>query len=800
MKYNPQDFEKKWQDKWFSSGLYEAKDFDEKPKKYVLVEFPYPSGDGVHMGHTRNWVMLDAYARFFRMNGYNVMYPMGWDAFGLPAENYAIKTKRNPKDIIKENTDIFRRQLKSLGISFDWSREIDTTDPEYYKWTQWIFLKLYEHGLAYQAEAKVNWCPKCKVVCANEEVIDGKHERCDSTVEFRDMLQWYLKITAYADKLADDLDLVDFPDSVVSAPRNWIGRSYGAEVIFKTENKEVDIKVFTTRPDTLFGCTYMVVSPEYSELDKLVTEEQKEEVDSYVEKASKKSELDRMSDEKEKTGVFTGSYAINPVNNEEIPIWIGDYVLASYGTGAIMAVPGHDQRDWDFAKKYGLSIVEVIKGGDVSKEAYEDVDSGVLVNSGFLDGLNVDDAIEKINQYLEKNNLGETKVNYHLRDWLFSRQRYWGEPFPIIHCDECGIVPVPEKELPVELPEVDDYAPTGTGESPLANIKDWVNVECPKCGKDARRETDTMPNWAGSSWYFLRYCDPNNNECFADQEKLNYWMPVDIYDGGSEHITLHLLYSRFWHKFLYDIGLVPTKEPYAKRRMHGVVLGEGGVKMSKSLGNVVTPDDMVNNYSADVARTYVMFMGPFENTCEWNDEAVQGVNRFLKRFFEMVIDRFESVQKEEDHDVEIGLNNLIKKLTNDIPELKFNTSVASFMEFVNNYKMYNFTLEQLKKILILLAPFAPHMAEELWGRIAQPYSVHQQEWPNYDEDMLIEDTLEIPVQVNGKVRGRINIPNNASNDDVKQLVLNDKVLSNYIDGEVKDFIYIPGKIINVVCG
>ncbi len=797
--YNHKKIEKKWQDKWEKENFYQAEDFSDKPKKYILVEFPYPSGDGLHVGHARSYTALDVMSRKMHMQGDNVLYPIGWDAFGLPAENFAIKKGIHPSIAVEKNIANFKRQLKSLGVSFDWSREINTTDPKYYKWTQWIFLKFLGKGLAYQKEMPINWCPSCKIGLANEEVIDGKCERCGHETEKRKIKQWMLKITEYADKLLEDLNKVDYLDKIKIQQENWIGRSEGAEVDFEIAGEKVT--VFTTRPDTLFGCTYMVLSPEHDLIKKLKDKiENIKEVEEHIDEARKKTEIERSAEDKEKTGIkLEGVMAVNPANNKEIPVFIADYVLVDYGTGAIMAVPAHDKRDFEFAKKYGLDIVEVISGGEPQKEAYSG--EGLNVNSDFLDGLETNEAKEKIIKWLQEKNIGKKAVNYKLRDWIFSRQHYWGEPIPVIHCDKCGIVPVKEKDLPVELPYVEKYEPTETGESPLAAMEDWVNTKCPKCGSDAKRETDTMPNWAGSSWYFLRYIDPQNNEKFVDEEKLKYWLPVDLYNGGMEHTTLHLLYSRFWHKFLYDQGLVPTSEPYASRRSHGMILAEDGKKMSKSLGNVINPDEIVEKVGADTLRVYEMFMGPFNQAIGWNTDSVIGVHRFLKRVWILKDKVNENV--EENKEVEKVLHQSIKKVTEDIDNMKFNTAVAQLMILVNELeKQDEISIGVYKKFIVLLTPFAPHITEELWVGLPgnkEAESIFKQPWPEYDDSKIEEGSFELVIQINGKFKGGMVMNKDMNQDDTKREVLeNDRFKKYFEDKEIKKIIFVKNKLINFV--
>jgi leucyl-tRNA synthetase len=795
--YEPKQIEKKWQEIWQNEKAFAATTEYTKPKFYALVEFPYPSGQGLHVGHPRPYTALDIVARKRRMQGYNVLYPMGWDAFGLPTENYAIKNHIHPAIVTKNNVKRFKDQLQALGYSFDWDREINTTDPNYYKWTQWIFLKLFKAGLAYKTEMPINWCTSCKVGLANEEVVNGKCERCGSEVIHKVRSQWMLKITAYADKLIDDLDGLDYIERVKVQQKNWIGRSYGAEVDFSLKNKEEKLRIYTTRPDTLFGVTYMVISPEHPYIEKFQNEiENWDEVIAYREQAAKKSDFERSELAKEKTGVpLKGITAINPVNGKEIPIWVSDYVLMSYGTGAIMAVPAHDERDWEFAKKFDLPIIEVVAGGNVQEAAFTDVATGKLVNSGFLTGLEVADAKKKIIQWLSENGVGEPKKNYKLRDWVFSRQRYWGEPIPIVKCDKCGYVAIPESELPLELPEVESYMPTDTGESPLSAMTDWVNTTCPCCGGPAKRETDTMPQWAGSSWYFLRYTDPANDEALASPEALKYWLPVDWYNGGMEHTTLHLLYSRFWHKFLYDQGAVPTPEPYQKRTSHGMILGENGEKMSKSRGNVINPDDIVNEFGADTLRTYEMFIGAFDLAASWSQEGVKGCRRFLDRVWKLG----DMVTEEEGYsqDMETKMHQTIKKVSSDYENLKFNTAIAAMMALVNDfYKKGSVTRGEFATLITLLNPVAPHITEELWQESGFQGRLYQSSWPEYDETKTVENTVEVAVQINGKTRATVTIAKDASKEDA--LAAGKEALGNKLTGNIVKEIYVPGRIINIV--
>ncbi len=797
--YNFAKIEKKWQDRWLESGVFEAEANSEKPKYYCMVEFPYPSGQGLHVGHPRSYTALDLVARKRRMEGYNVLYPMGWDAFGLPTENYAIQHKIHPAIVTRDNIKNFKKQLQSLGYSFDWSREVNTTDPEYYKWTQWIFLQLFKHGLAYKKEMSVNWCPSCKVVLANEEVINGGCERCGTQVEHRVKSQWMLKITAYADRLIDDLEGVNFIDRVKTQQINWIGRSHGAEVVFKTTAGD-DLKIYTTRPDTLFGATYMVVSPEHEFLKKWETKLSNwAEVQDYQRFAATKSDFERTEVNKEKTGVrLEGVNAINPVNQKEIPIFISDYVLATYGTGAIMAVPGHDQRDYEFAKKFNLPIVEVVAGGDLSEAAYVDIESGTMVNSGMLDGLSVNDAKQKITDWLVAEGIGEAKTNFKLRDWVFSRQRYWGEPIPIVYCEHCGHVAIPEEELPLRLPEVESYEPTENGESPLAALADWVNTTCPNCGGEAKRETDTMPQWAGSSWYFMRYTDPHNSEALASPEALKYWLPLDWYNGGMEHTTLHLLYSRFWYKFLYDIGVAPSPEPYQKRTSHGMILGENGEKMSKSRGNVVNPDDIVREFGADTMRLYEVFIGDFEKPAIWNTASIKGCQRYLERLWALADQVVPG--KEYSQDLETIFHQTIRKVGSDIESLKGNTAVAQLMTLLNRVSDKGQVNEaEYKTILLLTNPFAPHITEELWEIKAFGGKVTDQAWPSYEEAKTVEKQVELAVQVNGKVRGKIVVDQDAAEAEVLALAKAADKIHGLLEGKVlvKE-LYVKGRLVNFV--
>ena len=799
MKHEFKEIEPKWQKKWAESHVFHAENDYTKPKYYALVEFPYPSGQGLHVGHPRSYTALDIVARKRRMQGYNVLYPMGWDAFGLPTENFAIKNHIHPEIVTAQNVAHFKAQLQSLGLSFDWDREINTTDPAYYKWTQWIFLQLFKKGLAYKKEMSVNWCTSCKCVLANEEVVNGVCERCGSEVIHKVKSQWMLKITAYAQRLIDDLSDVNYLERVKTSQINWIGRSTGAEVEFDTTGGD-KLKIYTTRPDTLFGATYMVMSPEHPYIEKWADRiGNMEEIRAYQEVSARKSDFERTEMAKDKTGVrLAGVAAINPVNGKEIPIFISDYVLMSYGTGAIMAVPGHDTRDWEFAKKFGLPIIEVVKGGDVEKEAFTDCATGIMVNSGFLDGMTVEDAKKAIVKWLEKQKKGETKVNYKLRDWVFSRQRYWGEPIPLVNCPKCGWVAIPESELPLRLPEVESYEPTDNGESPLAKLTDWVKTTCPCCGGPAERETDTMPQWAGSSWYFLRYCDPHNANALAAKEALDYWMPVDWYNGGMEHTTLHLLYSRFWHKFLYDIGVVSCKEPYAKRTSHGMILGENGEKMSKSRGNVVNPDDVIAQYGADTLRMYEMFIGDFEKTAPWNTSSIKGSKRFLERVAALT----DMMTQEDGYSAELegSFHKLIKKVSEDIEGLKCNTAIAAMMSVLNEiYDKGSVTRGELMTFITLLNPFAPHITEEINEAIGGKEMLAKVKWPEYDPAKCVDADVEIAVQVSGKIKARLMIPSDSTEESVKALVMaNDSVKAALEGKTVLKEIYVKGKLYNIV--
>ncbi len=798
MAYEFDRIEKKWQGIWEQEKPYAAKTGDPRPKWYGLIEFPYPSGQGLHVGHPRPYTAMDIVARKRRMQGFNVLFPIGYDAFGLPTENYAIKNHMHPHDVTRRNVANFTAQLKMLGFGFDWDRMVDTTDPTYYKWTQWIFLQLWKKGLAYKATMPVNWCTSCKCVLANEEVVEGVCERCGSPVIQKEKSQWMLRITAYAQRLIDDLDEVDYIERVKIQQRNWIGRSEGAEVDFQTTAGD-KMRIFTTRCDTLFGVTYMVMSPEHALLAKwMPLLKNADAVRAYQDAAAHKSELERTELSKEKTGVrLEGVAAVNPVNGEEIPIFISDYVLATYGTGAIMAVPGHDSRDWDFAKKFDLPIIEVVKGGNVDEAAYTDCETGELVNSGFLNGLPVEQAKEKMIAWLEEQGVGERKVNYKLRDWVFSRQRYWGEPIPMVNCPQCGWVPVPEEDLPVLLPEVESYEPTDTGESPLSKMRDWVECKCPKCGGPAERETDTMPQWAGSSWYFLRYMDPHNDKALASPEALRYWSPVDWYNGGMEHTTLHLLYSRFWHKFLYDIGVVPTKEPYAKRTSHGMILGEGGVKMSKSRGNVVNPNDVVAKYGADTLRLYTMFIGDFEKAAAWSDEAVKGCKKFLDRVWALA--EAGPVGDEVSRANEALLHRTIKKVSDDIEEMKFNTAIAAMMTLVNEFYKSKPSKGDMKILLLLLSPFAPHVTEEMWQMLGFEGRAMAQSWPEYDEAKTVEQEKELAVQVNGKLKSTVKVPAGADDDTVLAAARADGKVARAMEGmELVKTIVVKDRLVNLI--
>lgn len=803
MSFNHREIEKKWQRYWEEHKTFKTTEEDGKRKFYALDMFPYPSGAGLHVGHPEGYTATDILARMKRMQGYNVLHPMGWDAFGLPAEQYALDTGNDPAEFTKKNIDNFRRQIKSLGFSYDWDREVNTTDPNYYKWTQWIFLKLYEKGLAYIDEVPVNWCPALGTVLANEEVIDGKSERGGHPVIRKPMKQWMLRITAYADRLLEDLEELDWPESIKEMQRNWIGRSEGAHVHFAIDGHEETFTVFTTRPDTLFGATYAVLAPEHPLVEKITTPEQKGAVEAYLQQIQSKSDLERTDLAKEKTGVFTGAYAINPVNGEKLPIWIADYVLMSYGTGAIMAVPAHDERDYEFAKKFNLPIKEVVAGGDVSKEPY--TGDGEHINSDFLNGLNKEEAIKKMIEWLEANGKGEKKVSYRLRDWLFSRQRYWGEPIPIIHWEDGTMTSVPEEELPLVLPKTDEIKPSGTGESPLANIEEWVNVVDPKTGKKGRRETNTMPQWAGSCWYYLRYIDPHNSEQLADPGKLKKWLPVDIYIGGAEHAVLHLLYARFWHKFLYDIGVVPTKEPFQKLFNQGMILGENNEKMSKSKGNVVNPDDIIESHGADTLRLYEMFMGPLEASIAWSTKGLDGARRFLDRVWRLFVEENgelnpKIVENPETDTLERVYHQTVKKVTEDYEAIRFNTAISQLMVFINEaYKAPVLPKAYMEGFVKLLSPVCPHIAEELWEKLGHTNTIAYEAWPAYDEAKLVEDEVEIVVQVNGKVRAKVSVPADASKEQLEQIAMEDAKIKEQIEGKtVRKVIAVPGKLVNIV--
>ncbi|MEB7772584.1 leucine--tRNA ligase [Kurthia gibsonii] len=803
MSFNHQEIEKKWQKYWDEHQSFKTVNDDLKPKFYALDMFPYPSGAGLHVGHPEGYTATDILSRFKRMQGYNVLHPMGWDAFGLPAEQYALDTGNDPAEFTAQNIATFKRQIQELGFSYDWDREINTTDPSYYKWTQWIFIQLYKKGLAYIDEVAVNWCPALGTVLANEEVIDGKSERGGHPVERRPMKQWMLKITAYADRLIDDLEDVDWPENIKDMQRHWIGRSEGAEVDFKIKGTDKQFRVFTTRPDTLFGATYTVLAPEHEFVKDITTPEQKEAVQAYLDQVKMKSDLERTDLAKEKTGVFTGAYAINPINGQEVPIWIADYVLASYGTGAIMAVPAHDERDYEFAKQFDLPIIPVLEGGNIEEAAF--TEDGPHINSGFLNGLDKEEGIQKAIAWLEENKVGEKKVTYRLRDWLFSRQRYWGEPIPIIHWEDGSITTVPEDQLPLELPKTKDIHPSGTGESPLANIAEWVNVVDPETGMKGRRETNTMPQWAGSSWYFLRYIDPHNTEAIADPELLKRWLPVDIYIGGQEHAVLHLLYARFWHKVLYDLGVVPTKEPFQKLFNQGMILGEGNEKMSKSKGNVVNPDDIIESHGADTLRLYEMFMGPLEASIPWSTNGLDGARRFLDRVWRLFINEetgalADKIQDSNDTTLEKVYNQTVQKVTDNNENIRFNTSISQMMVFINEcYKAEVVPTAYAEGFVKMLSPIAPHLAEELWAKLGHTESITYAEWPTYDETKLVDDEVEIVVQINGKVRAKLLVAKDASREDLEKAALENENVQEHIDGkEIKKLIAVPGKLVNIV--
>lgn len=802
MSFNHREIEKKWQAYWEENKTFKTDVYKEGKKFYVLDMFPYPSGSGLHVGHPEGYTATDIIARMKRMQGYNVLHPMGWDAFGLPAEQYALDTGNDPAEFTQKNIENFRRQIKSLGFSYDWDREINTTDPNYYKWTQWIFIKLYEKGLAYIEEVPVNWCPALGTVLANEEVIDGKSERGGHPVIRKPMKQWVLKITAYADRLLEDLEELDWPESIKEMQRNWIGRSEGAEITFQVDGHDETFQVFTTRPDTLFGSTYAVLSPEHPLVKKITTPDQREAVEQYIEQTQTKSDLERTDLAKEKTGVFTGAYAINPVNQKKIPIWIADYVLMSYGTGAIMAVPAHDERDYEFAKKFGLEIVEVVEGGNIEEAAY--TGDGKHIHSDFLNGLNNEEAIQKMIEWLEKEGIGKKKVTYRLRDWVFSRQRYWGEPIPIIHWEDGTMTTVPEEELPLTLPKAKEIKPSGTGESPLANIPEWLYVEDPETGKKGRRETNTMPQWAGSSWYYLRYIDPHNDEALADKELLEKWLPVDLYIGGAEHAVLHLLYARFWHKFLYDIGVVPTKEPFQKLFNQGMILGENHEKMSKSKGNVVNPDDIVESHGADTLRLYEMFMGPLDASKAWSTDGLDGARRFLDRVWRLFVKDdgalSDKIQDTTGGELEKVYHQTVKKVTEDFENLHFNTGISQLMVFVNEaYRAEVIPKEYAEGFVKLLSPVCPHIAEELWAKLGHEGTIAYEPWPEYDEDKLIDDEIEIVVQVNGKVRAKLMVHREATKEELEKIALNNEKVQDHISGKtIRKVIAVPGKLVNIV--
>ncbi|KMN43560.1 leucine--tRNA ligase [Bacillus sp. LK2] len=800
MSFNHQEIEKKWQGYWEENKTFRTPDETEKPKFYALDMFPYPSGAGLHVGHPEGYTATDILSRMKRMQGYNVLHPMGWDAFGLPAEQYALDTGNSPAEFTEHNINTFRNQIKSLGFSYDWDREVNTTDPNYYKWTQWIFLKLFEKGLAYVDEVPVNWCPALGTVLANEEIIDGKSERGGHPVERRPMRQWMLKITAYGDRLLEDLDELDWPESLKDMQRNWIGRSEGAEVHFNIDGTDEKFTVFTTRPDTLFGASYCVLAPEHALVADITTAEQKEAVEAYINSVKMKSDLERTELAKEKTGVFTGAYAVNPVNGEKLPIWIADYVLATYGTGAVMAVPAHDERDYEFASTFNLPMKEVVKGGDISKEAY--TGDGAHVNSAFLDGLNKEEAIVKMIEWLEVTSAGNQKVTYRLRDWLFSRQRYWGEPIPVIHWEDGIMTAVKEEELPLVLPKTENIRPSGTGESPLANIDEWVNVVDPETGKKGRRETNTMPQWAGSCWYYLRYIDPNNSEALVDPEKVKQWLPVDIYIGGAEHAVLHLLYARFWHKVLYDIGVVPTKEPFQQLFNQGMILGENNEKMSKSKGNVVNPDDIVASHGADTLRLYEMFMGPLDASIAWSENGLDGARRFLDRVWRLFVqdngELSEKITDAPNKELEKAYHQTVKKVTEDYAELRFNTAISQMMVFINDaYKAETLPKEYVEGFVKMIAPVAPHIGEELWSKLGSNETITYASWPTFDESKLVEDEVEIVVQIMGKVRAKLTMKKDASKEEMEQLAL--EAIKEQIEGKtVRKVIVVPGKLVNVV--
>lgn len=803
MSFNHKSIEPKWQKYWQDHQSFKVTEDEDKENFYALDMFPYPSGQGLHVGHPEGYTATDIISRMKRAQGYNVLHPMGWDAFGLPAEQYALDTGNDPAEFTEKNIQTFKRQINALGFSYDWEREINTTDPDYYKWTQWIFIKLYEKGLAYEAEVAVNWCPALGTVLANEEVIDGKSERGGHPVYRKPMKQWMLKITAYADRLLEDLEEVDWPEHIKDMQRNWIGKSEGANVTFKVKDSERDFTVFTTRPDTLFGATYAVLAPESDLIQQIVSEDQKEAVEAYIKDVSVKSDLERTDLNKDKSGVFTGAYAVNPVNGQELPIWIADYVLASYGTGAIMAVPAHDERDFEFAKKYDLEIIPVLEGGNVEEAAF--TEDGKHINSEFLDGMNKEEAIASMIEYLEKEKVGEEKITYRLRDWLFARQRYWGEPIPVIHWENGTTTTVPESELPIELPKTDKIQPSGTGESPLAVIEDWVNVVDPETGMKGKRDTNTMPQWAGSSWYFLRFIDPKNTEQLADPEKLKKWLPVDLYIGGAEHAVLHLLYVRFWHKFLYDLDVVPTKEPFERLYNQGMILGENNEKMSKSKGNVVNPDDVVEEFGADTLRVYEMFMGPLDAAIAWSTDGLEGSRKFLDRVWRLLVDEEDKLRDRittiNDGSLDVVYHQTVKKVTQDFENLQFNTGISQLMVFVNAaYKAEGLPIEYIKGFLKMLAPVAPHVGEELWSRISQTdESISYEAWPTYDEAKLVTDEVEVVFQINGKIRGKATASKDISKDDLEKLALENDNIKEHLEGKtVRKVIVVPGKLVNIV--
>jgi len=795
-KYNFKEIEVKWQKYWEDNNLFLFKN-NKKEKKYILDMFPYPSGDGLHIGHSEGYTATDIISRYYRHKGFNVLHPMGWDAFGLPTENFAIKTGKHPKDITEKNVNNFRRQLKSLGYSYNWNNEVNTTDPDYYKFTQWIFLQLFKKGLAYESIVPINWCPSCLTGLANEEVVGGKCDRCNAEVEKKDMKQWMLKITDYADRLLEDIDKLDWPENIKTLQKNWIGKSNGAEIIFKLKGLEEELKVFTTRPDTLYGATYMAIAPEHEIIEKYKNRiENYDEVKEYIDKVKNKSELERTDLSKEKTGVLiNGIKSINPVNNKELDIFVVDYVLSSYGYGAVMAVPAHDQRDWEFSQKFDLKRIQVVKtDGDINKQAIEE--NGIAMNSDKFDGLETEEVKKKIVKYLEKKNLAKEKVNFKLRDWVFSRQRYWGEPIPIIHCDKCNLAPVPEKELPVKLPDIKEYKPTGTGESPLANVKEWVNVKCPKCKSDAKRETNTMPQWAGSSWYWLRYIDSNNNKETASKKLLKKYLPVDLYIGGAEHAVLHLLYARFWNMFLYDIKVTSKKEPFPKLFNQGMILGEGGIKMSKSKGNVVNPDDIVKEYGADTLRLYIMFMGPLEDEKPWNTDNIKGVNNFLKKVYQLQYFVKDNEESEENNRL---IHKTIKKVTEDIDSLRFNTAISSMMIFINQVDKEKLNKEVFSKLIILLSPFAPHIAEEIWFNLGNKESLVYEKWVEYDKGLAKDDIIKLAIQINGRVRDFIELElDTEESEELKNKILELPKIKKYLDKDIKKFIFVKNKIISIV--